>query len=123
MHVITRKRLQEFWQTYPDAERPLRSWLAVVRLKRYARPNEVRQDFPSASFLGKWRTVFNIDAFVKSPRRGCGVVIKPGTLVPGTRNYKELSPLGRSKLVARNMVVNPTDIVHHIRCDFCRGAR
>lgn len=60
MHVITRKRLQKFWQTHPDAERPLRSWLAVVRLKRYARSNEVRQDFPSASFLGKWRTVFNI---------------------------------------------------------------
>ena len=41
MHVITRSRLQEFWRRYPDAD-------------------EVRQDFAAASFLGKWRTVFNI---------------------------------------------------------------
>lgn len=60
MHVITRKRLQEFWQTHPDAERPLKTWLAIVRLKRYSGPHEVRQDFASASFLGKWRMVFNI---------------------------------------------------------------
>ena len=60
MHVITRSRLQDFWRQYPDAERPLRAWLAMVRMKRYAGPHEVRQDLPSASFLGKWRTVFNI---------------------------------------------------------------
>ncbi len=60
MHVITRKRLREFWQTHPDAERPLRTWLAIVRLKRYGGPHQVRADFPSASFLGAWRTVFNI---------------------------------------------------------------
>jgi mRNA interferase HigB len=29
-------------------------------MKRYTTPHEVRQDFASASFLGKWRTVFNI---------------------------------------------------------------
>jgi mRNA interferase HigB len=60
MHVVTRRRLQEFWQTHPDAERPLKAWLAIVRLKHYSGPHGVRQDFVSASFLGKWRTVFNI---------------------------------------------------------------
>jgi mRNA interferase HigB len=60
MHVITRKRLQEFWETHPDAERPLKAWLAIARLKHYSGPHEVRQDFAAASFLGKWRTVFNI---------------------------------------------------------------
>ena len=58
MHVITRQRLQAFWQTHPDAERPLKAWLAMVRLKRYSSPLAVREDFASASFLGKWRTVF-----------------------------------------------------------------
>jgi len=33
MHVITRQRLQEFWQNHPDAERPLKAWLALVQLK------------------------------------------------------------------------------------------
>jgi len=60
MHVITRKRLQEFWQGHSDAEQPLRAWLAIVRLKRYSGPHEVKADFASASFLGDWRTVFNI---------------------------------------------------------------
>jgi len=60
MHVITRQRLQEFWHTHPDAERPLKAWLAIVRLKRYSSPHAVREDFASASFLGQWRTVLNI---------------------------------------------------------------
>lgn len=60
MHVITRSRRQEFWRRYSDAERPLRAWLAIMRLKRYSEPHEVRQDFASASLLGDWRTVFNV---------------------------------------------------------------
>jgi len=60
MHVITRQRLQEFWEEYPDAEQPLRSWLAIMRQKHYGGPHALRQDFATASFLGHWRTVFNI---------------------------------------------------------------
>ena len=60
MHVITQKRLQMFWIDYPDSERPLKTWIAFVKLKRYLGPHEVRQDFPTASFIGKWRTIFNI---------------------------------------------------------------
>ena len=60
MHVITRKRLQEFWRDHPESEQPLRAWFAIMRLRRYSAPHEVRQDFPAASFLGPWRTVFNI---------------------------------------------------------------
>ena len=60
MHIITRKRLKDFWEKHPEAEPSLRAWLAIVRIKRYTNPAEVRQDFPSASFLGNWRTVFII---------------------------------------------------------------
>jgi len=60
MHVMTRQRLQEFWEHYPDAEQPLRSWLAIMRQKHYSGPHELRQDFATASFWGHWRTVFNI---------------------------------------------------------------
>ena len=38
----------------------MQAWLAMVRLKHYSSPPAVREDFTSASFLGKWRTVFNI---------------------------------------------------------------
>jgi mRNA interferase HigB len=60
VHVISPKKLREFWSLHPDAERPLRSWLSVVEARRYASPHEVRQDFRSADFLGAWRTVFDI---------------------------------------------------------------
>lgn len=60
MHVITRKRLKEFWEEHPDAESSLRAWLAIVRRKRYQGSHELREDFSSASFLGSRRTVFNI---------------------------------------------------------------
>ncbi len=38
----------------------MRQWLAIMRQKRYSGPHELRQDFATASFLGHWRTVFNI---------------------------------------------------------------
>ena len=60
MHVISRKRLLEFWRKHSDSQRPLRAWLAIVRTKNYTNSYEVRRDFPTASFLGSWRTVFNI---------------------------------------------------------------
>ena len=31
MHVITRRWLQAFWSLHPDAEGPLRAWLAAIR--------------------------------------------------------------------------------------------
>ena len=43
-----------------DAATPLRVWHQVVRRKRYSSPSEVKVDFPTASIIGKWRTVFNV---------------------------------------------------------------
>ena len=60
MHVVTRKRLREFWLEYPESETPLRAWFSIMKLRHYSMPHEVRRDFPAASFLGQWRTVFNI---------------------------------------------------------------
>ena len=60
MRIISRRRLREFAEQHADAERPLNAWYAIVRAKEYADHHEVREDFPAASFLGKYRTVFNI---------------------------------------------------------------
>lgn len=60
MHVITRKRLREFAERFPDAARPLDDWYKVVTDRRYSNPHAVQQDFATVSFLGKRRTVFNI---------------------------------------------------------------
>ncbi len=60
MHVITKKRLRDFWTRHPDAERPLRAWLGIVSRRRYADPHALKRDFPAASLLGRGITVFNV---------------------------------------------------------------
>jgi mRNA interferase HigB len=60
MHVITRRRLREFWEKHPDARTPLATWFGIVRRARYADSADVTRDFASVSFLGDYRTVFNI---------------------------------------------------------------
>ena len=60
MHVITRRRLREFWEKHPAARAPLSAWFARASGKKYANPRELKADFASASFLGDYRTVFNI---------------------------------------------------------------
>jgi mRNA interferase HigB len=60
MHVITRKRLVDFWMTHTEAETPLKAWLQMMRHRRYADSNELKSDFPKASVVGDGCTVFDI---------------------------------------------------------------
>lgn len=60
VHIITRKRLREFSAKHPNAKKPLDVWYHMVRRKRYTTSSEVKADFPTASFLGDTKTVFNI---------------------------------------------------------------
>jgi mRNA interferase HigB len=60
VRVISRKALREFWEKHPDAEQPLRAWFREASAAGWRSPAEIRQRFPSASFVGKDRVVFNI---------------------------------------------------------------
>jgi mRNA interferase HigB len=60
MHIITRTRLTEFGARHADALQPLLDWERIVRRKRYAKPADVRNDFPSVDFISNDRAVFNI---------------------------------------------------------------
>lgn len=59
MHVITERRLRDFWTEYPDAEKPLRTWLKEAKHAEWEKFADVRANFPSADQVGKL-TVFNI---------------------------------------------------------------
>ena len=59
MHVITRKRLNEFAQLHPDCESALAKWYRLVRKGSFASFVDLRSVFPSADQVGKL-TVFNI---------------------------------------------------------------
>ena len=59
MHIITKRRLQEFWEEHPLAEKPLRAWYVHAKQARWHNFSEVGQDFSAADQV-KRLTVFNI---------------------------------------------------------------
>lgn len=62
--MISLKRLREFWEVHPDAERPLRIWYRVARAAEWGSLQDVRRTYPHADGVGTRRgenlTVFNI---------------------------------------------------------------
>ncbi|HUT93645.1 MAG TPA: type II toxin-antitoxin system HigB family toxin [Thermoguttaceae bacterium] len=59
MHVISEKKLREFWQQWPDAETPLRAWCRVAEHATWETFADVRETYPRADQVGRC-TVFNI---------------------------------------------------------------
>lgn len=59
MHVITRKRLNEFAKLHPNAQSALAQWYALIKQNEFSSFVELRKLFPSADQVGKL-TVFNI---------------------------------------------------------------
>jgi len=59
MHVISRKRLNEFADRYPETKSSLAHWYGLAKNLNFATFAELRETFPSADQVGKL-TVFNI---------------------------------------------------------------
>lgn len=59
MHVITRKRLNEFAEKHPATSSSLARWYGIIRKSRFPNIARLRQVFPQADQVGKF-TVFNI---------------------------------------------------------------
>ena len=59
MHVISRQKLRQFWEEYPDAETPLRAWLKIARQAKWETFADVRAVFPHADQVEQF-TVFNV---------------------------------------------------------------
>jgi len=61
MQVLSRRTLREFWQIYPDAERPLSTWYKIVSKATWAHPNDVKEQFGgNVDFVGDNRAIFDI---------------------------------------------------------------
>ena len=58
--VIAVSTLRRFWEKHPDSEQSLKSWYDEAKTARWGRPQDVKNAFASASFVGKNRIVFNI---------------------------------------------------------------
>ena len=59
MHIITRKRLNEFALDHPDAKSALQHWYKLMKAEKFRSFVGLRQVFASADQVGKL-TVFNI---------------------------------------------------------------
>ena len=60
MRVIAVSNLKEFWRRWPDAERPLRTWLDAAHGAHWAKPTDIPAQFAATSVLKSRRVVFNI---------------------------------------------------------------
>jgi mRNA interferase HigB len=59
MHVISEKKLREFWEQWPAAKEPLWGWYRVAKHAVWKSFADIRQTYPSADQLGRC-TVFDI---------------------------------------------------------------
>lgn len=59
MHVITRKRLNEFAERYPETRNALAHWYRLMKNRTFGTFAELCGTFPTADLVGKL-TVFNI---------------------------------------------------------------
>jgi len=59
MHVISEKKLREFWEIWPQSEEPLRAWHRVAEHSTWECFADVRNAYAHADQVGRC-TVFNI---------------------------------------------------------------
>jgi mRNA interferase HigB len=59
MHVITRKRLNEFADKYPETKAALANWYSLAKHHKFSNFVELKAIFSTADLVGKL-TVFNI---------------------------------------------------------------
>lgn len=59
MHVISKKKLREFWEEHPRAKSSLEAWYQVAKNAVWENFADVRKTFSTADQVGKF-TVFDI---------------------------------------------------------------
>ena len=52
--------MRAFWELHPDCEQQLKTWYEDTEKVRWVNPNQIKEDYPSASILKDNRVVFNI---------------------------------------------------------------
>lgn len=60
LRIIAKKILRDFWKLHPDSEQQLKAWYQETTKAEWTNPNQIKKEYPSASFLADNRVVFNI---------------------------------------------------------------
>jgi len=60
VRVISKKKLKEFWENHNEVKQQLQSWYKEAINANWDNPNNIKLEYPTASFLMDNRVVFNI---------------------------------------------------------------
>lgn len=60
MHVVATGELLEFSKKHPDARSWVRAWLADARRAIWSTPQDIRERYPTVSFLTGNLVIFNV---------------------------------------------------------------
>jgi mRNA interferase HigB len=63
----------QFWTRHPDAKPALMAWYTIARRAQWKRPQDVKNVYRSASFLGNNVVVFEIGGKGKGYRLSVGI--------------------------------------------------
>ena len=60
MRIISKGTIERYGRKHAIALEPLRAWHELVKRQTWTAPDDIKRVFPSASFVGGDRVVFNI---------------------------------------------------------------
>ena len=60
MRVIAKRTFRQFWEEHPDAQGPLEAWHSETEKAHWKTPQQIKEQFGSASIFKGGRVVFNI---------------------------------------------------------------
>jgi mRNA interferase HigB len=60
MRVIAKKHLIQFWMVHQNSEQPLRAWYDEAVSATWQSPQDIKNHYRNASFIGNNRVIFNI---------------------------------------------------------------
>ena len=60
MNVIAKKSIEDFYKRHTDSKDPLLSWYHKTKKDIWGGSQDIKDQYPSASFLAKNRVIFNI---------------------------------------------------------------
>jgi mRNA interferase HigB len=59
-NIVSRKKLRNFWEKYPESEETLKTWYKVAMKADWTSSNNIKSQYRNASIVGNNRVVFNI---------------------------------------------------------------
>jgi mRNA interferase HigB len=59
-NIVSRKKLRNFWEKYPESEETLKTWYKVAMKADWTSSNNIKSQYRNASIVGNNKVVFNI---------------------------------------------------------------